>query len=88
MKTTDKVDVLTEYENLLNYVDQVRKSMNILYSYMNKRIDHQDHVAVSCFLEEQESQFALLDLAMYRLDSLSHEHRALINQAMEESHND
>lgn len=77
-----KIDVLSEYETLLISVDEIRSSLKSLHSWLSKDIDWDSQCELYDFLANYNSQFAILNLIMYRLDSLEAEHRTIIENAM------
>ncbi|HEL1749273.1 TPA: hypothetical protein U1266_000885 [Streptococcus suis] len=71
-----KSDVLDNYEELLNYTEEVRNSLLILERWLSKTHDNYDATVL------REEYSALLNLATKRLDSLIFEHTTIIENAM------
>lgn len=71
-----KDDLLDNYEELLNYTEEVRNSLFILERWLSKTHDTYDATVL------REEYSALLSLATKRLDSLIFEHVTIIENAM------
>lgn len=75
--TEQVTDMLCSYENLLNYVEEVRDSLVLLEQYfINKPDDHDDKIL-------RPSYAALLQLATRRLDDLMVEHYDIVAKETE-----
>lgn len=77
-----KIELLDSYENLLNYVEEIRESMDLIHDWLAKEPDWDSQCELYDFIAQHSSQFAVLNLIMYRLDSLKDEHRTIIDNYM------
>ena len=73
-----KIELLDSYENLLNYVEEIRESMDLIHNWLAKEPDWDSQCDLYEFIAQHSSQFAVLNLIMYRLDYLVTEHREII----------
>ena len=73
-----KIELLDSYENLLNYVEEIRESMDLIHNWLAKEPDWDSQCELYDFIAQHSSQFAVLNLIMYRLDNLVTEHREII----------
>ncbi|MEY8700994.1 hypothetical protein AALH12_07385 [Streptococcus ferus] len=78
-----KIDVLSEYEDLLTHTTEIRESLNILHNWLSREPKFDKPETYYDIIVAHGSHFALLNLIMYRLDRLESEHRTIINNAME-----
>lgn len=89
-----KIDVLSEYEELLNCIAEIRESLDIIHEWLLKKPKFDKPDTYYNLIMDHSSHFALLNLVMYRLDSLEVEHRENIEKAnltvfsLEPSHED
>lgn len=74
-----KIELLDSYEDLLNYVEEIRESMDLIHNWLAKEPDWDSQCDLYEFIAQHSSQFAVLNLIMYRLDSLKDEHRTIID---------
>ena len=74
-----KIKLLDSYEDLLNYVEEIRESMDLIHNWLAKEPDWDSQCELYDFIAQHSSQFAVLNLIMYRLDSLKDEHRTIID---------
>ena len=73
-----KIELLDSYEDLLNYVEEIRESMDLIHNWLAKEPDWASQCELYDFIAQHSSQFAVLNLIMYRLDNLVTEHREII----------
>jgi len=73
-----KIELLDSYEDLLNYVGEIRESMDLIHDWLAKEPDWDCQCELYDFIAQHSSQFAVLNLIMYRLDNLVTEHREII----------
>lgn len=73
-----KIELLDSYEDLLNYVGEIRESMDLIHNWLAKEPDWDSQCDLYEFIAQHSSQFAVLNLIMYRLDNLVTEHREII----------
>lgn len=73
-----KIELLDSYEDLLNYVEEIRESMDLIHNWLAKEPDWDSQCELYDFIVQHSSQFAVLNLIMYRLDNLVTEHREII----------
>nr|DAD99727.1 MAG TPA: hypothetical protein [Siphoviridae sp. ctR6G4] len=73
-----KIELLDSYEDLLNYVEEIRESMDLIHNWLAKEPDWDSQCELYDFIAQHSSQFAVLNLIMYRLDNLVTEHREII----------
>lgn len=73
-----KIELLDSYEDLLNYVGEIRESMDLIHDWLAKEPDWDSQCELYDFIAQHSSQFAVLNLIMYRLDNLVTEHREII----------
>ena len=73
-----KNELLDSYEDLLNYVEEIRESMDLIHNWLAKEPDWDSQCDLYEFIAQHSSQFAVLNLIMYRLDNLVTEHREII----------
>lgn len=73
-----KIELLDSYEDLLNYVEEIRESMDLIHNWLEKEPDWDSQCELYDFIAQHSSQFAVLNLIMYRLDNLVTEHREII----------
>lgn len=73
-----KIELLDSYEDLLNYVEEIRESMDLIHNWLAKEPDWDSQCELYDFIAQHSSQFAVLNLIMYRLDNLVMEHREII----------
>lgn len=89
-----KIDVLSEYEDLLNCISEIRESLDIIHEWLSREPKFDKPETYYDIIVAHSSHFALLNLVMYRLDSLEVEHRENIEKAnltvfsLEPSHED
>lgn len=74
-----KIELLDSYEDLLNYVEEIRESMDLIHNWLAKEPNWDSQCELYDFIAQHSSQFAVLNLIMYRLDSLKDEHRTIID---------
>lgn len=77
-----KIDVIDEYETLLTSLNEIRAGLESLHGWLAKDINWDSQCELYDFISKHSSQFAILNLIMYRLDNLDTEHRAIIEKAM------
>lgn len=77
-----KIDVLSEYEDLLNFTAEIRESLNIIHNWLSREPRFDKPETYCDIIVAHGSHFALLNLIMHRLDSLEAEHRTIIENAM------
>lgn len=77
-----KIDIIDNYETLLISVEEIRASLESLHGWLAKDIDWDSQCDLYDFISQHSSQFAILNLIMYRLDSLEVEHRNVIENTM------
>lgn len=73
-----KIELLDSYEDLLNYVGEIRESMDLIHDWLAKEPDWDSQCELYDFIAQHSSRFAVLNLIMYRLDNLVTEHREII----------
>lgn len=73
-----KIELLDSYEDLLNYVEEIRESMDLIHNWLAKEPDWDSQCELYDFIAQHSSQFAVLNLIMCRLDNLVTEHREII----------
>lgn len=73
-----KIELLDSYEDLLNYVEEICESMDLIHNWLAKEPDWDSQCELYDFIAQHSSQFAVLNLIMYRLDNLVTEHREII----------
>ena len=73
-----KIELLDSYEDLLNYVEEIRESMDLIHNWLAKEPNWDSQCDLYEFIAQHSSQFAVLNLIMYRLDNLVTEHREII----------
>ncbi|MBO3755687.1 hypothetical protein J5O02_01175 [Streptococcus suis] len=77
-----EIDVLSEYEELLNFTAEIRESLNIIHNWLSREPKFDKPETYYDIIVAHGSHFALLNLIMHRLDSLEAEHRTIIENAM------
>jgi len=60
----------------------IRESMDLIHNWLAKEPDWDSQCDLYEFIAQHSSQFAVLNLIMYRLDSLKDEHRTIIDNYM------
>ena len=75
-----KIELLDSYEELVNYTAEIRESLDILHEWLAKKPNFEDYHSYYDLISNHGQHFALLNLIMHRLDSLSYEHRTIIDK--------
>lgn len=78
-----KRDITDNYEELLNYTEEVRNSIDIIHNWLNKTPNFDDHWSYHDLIALHSQHFALLNLIMFRMDDLITEHRAIIEESIQ-----
>lgn len=74
-----KIELLDSYEELVSYTAEIRESLDILHEWSAKKPNIEDYWSYHNLIAGHGQHFALLNLIMYRLDSLKDEHRTIID---------
>ena len=74
-----KNELLDSYEELVSYTAEIRESLDILHEWLAKKPNIEDYWSYYNLIAGHGQHFALLNLIMYRLDSLKDEHRTIID---------
>nr|DAU78581.1 MAG TPA: hypothetical protein [Caudoviricetes sp.] len=74
-----KIELLDSYEELVSYTAEIRESLDILHEWLAKKPNIEDYWSYHNLIAGHGQHFALLNLIMYRLDSLKDEHRTIID---------
>lgn len=74
-----KNELLDSYEELVVYTSEIRESLDILHEWLAKKPNIEDYWSYHNLIAGHGQHFALLNLIMYRLDSLKDEHRTIID---------
>lgn len=74
-----KNELLDSYEELVAYTSEIRESLDILHEWLAKEPNFEDYHSYYDLIANHGQHFALLNLIMYRLDSLEDEHRTIID---------
>ncbi|CAM2846671.1 Uncharacterised protein [Streptococcus acidominimus] len=78
-----KRDITDNYEELLNYTEEIRESVNIIHDWLKKKPNFDDHWSYHDLIALHGQHFALLNLIMYRMDDLITEHRKIIEEIIQ-----
>lgn len=73
-------ELIDSYEELVNYTAEIRESLDILHEWLSKKPNFEDYWSYYDLIVAHGSHFALLNLIMFRLDSLIEEHTAIIEK--------
>lgn len=73
-----KNELLDSYEELVTYTSEIRESLDILHEWLAKKHNFEDYWSYYDLIAGHGQHFALLNLIMYRLDSLKEEHYTII----------
>ena len=73
-----KIELLDSYEELVTYTSEIRESLGILHEWLAKKPNFEDYWSYYDLIAGHGQHFALLNLIMYRLDSLKEEHYTII----------
>ena len=79
-----KNELLNSYEELVIDTSEIRESLGILHEWLSTEPKFDDYWSYHDLIAAHGQHFALLNLIMYRLDSLKDEHRTIINNYMKE----
>lgn len=75
-----KNKLLDSYEELVAYTAEIRESLDILHEWLSKSPNFEDYWSYHDLIMAHGSHFALLNLIMFRLDSLIEEHTTIIEK--------
>lgn len=73
-----KIELLDSYEELVAYTSEIRESLEILHEWLSIVPKFEDCWSYYDLIAGHGQHFALLNLIMYRLDSLKEEHYTII----------
>lgn len=73
-----KIELLDSYEELVSYTAEIRESLDILHEWLSIAPKFDDYWSYHDLIAAHGQHFALLNLIMYRLDSLKDEHYTII----------
>lgn len=73
-----KIELLDSYEELVAYTSEIRESLEILHEWLSIAPKFEDRWSYYDLIAGHGQHFALLNLIMYRLDSLKEEHYTII----------
>ena len=79
-----KNELLNSYEELVIDTSEIRESLEILHEWLSIAPKFEDRWSYHDLIAGHGQHYALLNLIMYRLDSLKDEHRTIINNYMKE----
>lgn len=75
--------ILSSYEELLTETEDVMESLVLLQSWLQKKPSFDDYRSYYDLIACHSSYLALLNLIMYRLDSLSKEHHTILEAQLQ-----
>lgn len=73
-----KNKMLDSYEELVASTTEIRESLEIIHEWLSTAPKFDDYWSYHDLIAAHGQHFALLNLIMYRLDSLKDEHRTII----------
>ena len=73
-----KNELLDSYEELVSYTVEIRESLDILQRWLSQKPNFEDYWSYHNLIAGHGQHYALLNLIMYRLDSLKDEHYTII----------
>lgn len=74
-----KNKLLDSYEELVAHTTEIRESLEIIHEWLSKEPKIDDYWSYHDLIATHGAHFALLNLIMYRLDSLKDEHSTIID---------
>ena len=73
-----KNELLDSYEELVSCTEEIRESLDILQRWLSQKPNFEDYWSYHNLIAGHGQHYALLNLIMYRLDSLKEEHYTII----------
>ncbi|AZR96798.1 hypothetical protein ACTGVR_03945 [Streptococcus suis] len=75
--------VLDSYEELISYTAEVREGLDIIRMWLQTKPKDDDYWTYHDLIATHGQHFALLNMIMYRMDSLIAEHSEILKQVLQ-----